>query len=461
MSVGLTGLLVVLVLIALVAGLTGTSVRAKAAAWREAARRLGVGGDAVREAGLTTPRFVATIDGFSVTVAAAARRSGDVGERIEVDGLGRISNRVELRAEDLGTEAQKAFRGPDVETGDAEFDRSVLVWGHPVLLSALLDAETRRRVRWFVESGGRVRGGAIVRAVDREISDPGGLVELVRETLALAGRLVDPADPVTRLVANAAADPVAEVRLRNLERLVERFGGRPETQAAVREALHDVDARVRVWAAARLGDEGRAVLLEHAHAGCPDDEVVVTAVRGLGPALPVEDALDLLDRARDDGRVVVEAAAIEALGRLAHPAARARLVGLLRAGEGRFTAIEAARALAAGGDPAVETHLLAALARGDEGLREVAVEALGRLGTVAAVAPLRAVAADHPFDVALRRAVGAAIAAIQERATGAAPGQLALAGGEAGALALSGDAAAGQVALAPRRPAAGRGGGDA
>jgi HEAT repeat protein len=460
-TVGLTGLLVVLVLVALVAGLTGTSVRAKAAAWREAARRLGVGGDAVREAGLTTPRFVATIDGFSVTVAAAARRSGDVGERIEVDGLGRISNRVELRVEDLGTEAQKAFRGPDVETGDTEFDRGVLVWGHPVLLSALLDAETRRRVRWFVESGGRVRGGAIVRAVDREIADPDGLVELVRETLALAGRLVDPADPVTRLAANAASDPLAEVRLRNLERLVERFPGRPETGTALHDALRDVDTRVRVWAASRLGEEGRAVLLEHAHAGCPDDEVVVTAVRGLGPELPVEGALDLLDHARDDGRVVVEAAAIEALGRLGHPAARARLVGLLRSDAGRFAAAEAARALAAAGDPAVEPHFLAALARGDAGLREVAVEALGRLGTVAAVAPLRTVAAAHPFDLALRRAVEAAIAAIQERATGAAPGQLALAGGEAGALTLSGGAAAGQVALASRRRAAGCESGDA
>jgi hypothetical protein len=462
-SVETVGLVVVMMIVSMVAGLSGAAMHATWKAWRTAARRLGVGEDAVRYLWPARLRFSAEIEGFKVTVRSSTKKRADRrgGDRIEVDSLGHIPHRIELRAESFGTGLEKAFRGADVETGDGQFDREVLVWGNPVLMSALLDVETRRRVRRVVVDGGRIWHGTLVKDVGAEITDSDRFVLLVQDSVSVVARLQEPRDPIARLAANAAHDPLGEVRLRNLERLVERFPGRPETGTALHAALRDVDARVRVWAAARLGDEGRAVLLEHAHAGCPDDEVVVTAVRGLGPALPVEDALDLLDRSRDDGRVVVEAAAIEALGRIDHPAARARLVELLRAGNGRFTAVEAARALAAGGDPAVEPHLLAALARGDEGLRLVAVEALGRLGTVAAVAPLRAVAADHPFDLALRRAVGAAIAAIQERATGAAPGQLALAGGEAGALTLSSGAAAGQVALAPRRGAAGCEGGDA
>ena len=73
-----------------------------------------------------------------------------------------------------------------------------------------------------------------------------------------------------------------------------------------------------------------------------------------------------------------------------------------------------------------------------------AARALGRVGTVAAVAPLRE-AAERRGD--LRSAARQAIAEIQARLAGAEPGQLSLAGGEAGALSLA-DGEPGRLTLA-------------
>jgi hypothetical protein len=119
----------------------------------------------------------------------------------------------------------------------------------------------------------------------------------------------------------------------------------------------------------------------------------------------------------------------------------------------------------ASGDPVpgVRRRALERLADGFAELPETAAAltaALGRAGTTAAVAPLRAVVAAHPLDLGLRGSASEAIAAIQARADGAAPGQLALAGGEAGALAIA-DAATGRVALADQSGSdAGTAGGD-
>jgi hypothetical protein len=75
-------------------------------------------------------------------------------------------------------------------------------------------------------------------------------------------------------------------------------------------------------------------------------------------------------------------------------------------------------------------------------------EALGKVGTAAAVAPLRTMASRYPFDLGLRRASRQAIAEIQSRLTGATPGQLALADGDAGQLSLTEDGREGRVSLA-------------
>ena len=67
-------------------------------------------------------------------------------------------------------------------------------------------------------------------------------------------------------------------------------------------------------------------------------------------------------------------------------------------------------------------------------MRVAAARALGRVGTTGAVLPLKGLEAR---DGAARAATRQAIALIQSRVAGAAPGQLSLAGGESGQLSLA------------------------
>jgi hypothetical protein len=66
-------------------------------------------------------------------------------------------------------------------------------------------------------------------------------------------------------------------------------------------------------------------------------------------------------------------------------------------------------------------------------------------------------ASRYPFDLGLRRASRQAIAEIQSRLTGATPGQLALADGDAGQLSLADEGREGQVSLAEQAEASAEG----
>ena len=85
---------------------------------------------------------------------------------------------------------------------------------------------------------------------------------------------------------------------------------------------------------------------------------------------------------------------------------------------------------------------------GDIAVAPAVAEALGKVGTAAAVAPLRNMAGRFPFDLGLRRASRQAIAEIQSRLTGATPGQLALADGGSGQLSLAEEGLEGRVSVA-------------
>ena len=105
----------------------------------------------------------------------------------------------------------------------------------------------------------------------------------------------------------------------------------------------------------------------------------------------------------------------------------------------------AARALGETGRPEAEAPLIGALDDPDPAVALAAAVALGRSGSAAAVAPLRQLEIASP-DAAHRRAARQAIAEIQERLTGASPGQLSLTEGETGQLSLAEDEA-GRVSL--------------
>ena len=171
-------------------------------------------------------------------------------------------------------------------------------------------------------------------------------------------------------------------------------------------------AEVRLEAARLLGDDGRPMLEELAADGSIDDAVSARAIEHLAPHVRPELARRVLEEARDTRR--------------------------------QFTAVAAARALAAAGSSADVAALLAALQDEDHALRTAAAEALGAVGTTDAVLALKAV--EVWSSDRLQKAAREAIARIQERQVGARPGQLALATGPEGQVALTEDER-GRVAL--------------
>ena len=166
-----------------------------------------------------------------------------------------------------------------------------------------------------------------------------------------------------------------------------------------------------------LGEEGRDTLVDLVTRADTGDSCAARAIVSLGERLSAKAAGAALRRALGGaGRPLTARACLEALGHR--------------------------------GLPEAEGLLLEALRSEDAPVSVAAAEALGRAGTVTAVAPLRE-AAERSGD--LRRAARQAIAEIQARLAGAEPGQLSLAGGEAGALSLA-DGEPGRLTLADGEP---------
>lgn len=351
-------------------------------AYRRVARELGLEAVSLQVGLFGTPRLTGVVRGFTVVLAEEKVGLRAV-SRITVSHLGAIPPSLEVRAETVRSRIDAALGERDAATGDDDFDAAVFLRGDAEAIAAIFTAAARVEARRLVGAGGRVHSGRVEREEPGRAAPFLRLLAATQEVLTLAGLVVAPSNPVGRLLANARKDPLPAVRRRNLELLVERHGGSHETDTALRRALHDFDPGLSLWAALRLGEDGRATLRE------------------------------LVADSRTPGAVAVGAAA----------------------------------ALARVGDDVARDRLVAALADGDGDVRLAAADALGEVGTTAAVTPLRAAIAGHPLDLALRRAAATAIDAIQARATGAAPGQLSLAGGEAGALSLADEAGRGAVAV--------------
>ena len=264
--------------------------------------------------------------------------------------------------------------------------------------------------------------------------------------VAAARRLKARGDLAGRIASNTRTEPWAGVRLANLKALTTEFRIHPATRQIVLALLADDDPEVRLQAALAAGDDGRATLTGLA-TGPASDAIASKAVAALGASLGVPRIIERLGLAREAGHASTARACLEALGACQEDAALAALVETLGAVDPVQAAV-AARALGAVGRPEGEGPLVEALGRESSEVREAAAEALGRVGTTLSVVPLRSAASAHPLDGAFRRAARQAIVGIQSRVTGASPGQLSLAGDEAGALSLADDVATGQLSLA-------------
>ena len=450
--------------------------------WREAARAAGVVGLEPSADGL---------GGWAGPLRVRLSRYADSessGTRITVSGPAMPAG-LTIRPEGLVSAIRGARGVREVEVGHDTFDAAAWVEGDATVARAVLDAPTRGALRALfggrLERPGRtpfwasgcLEGGVL--RVDVPLSAPsrgprladdhepgedsgayvylGGqehLAEVLAEVVSLARRLATPEDAARRLADNLKTEPVAAVRLQCLATLAREFADHPATGEALLAASEDPDAEVRLRAAIALGPKGREVLLALAGGEGAEDATTERAVLALGSSLTTAGAQAILRNALRTRREATARACLRALGQRRGPGVVATLAKVVAVEKPELAAV-AADALGATADAAAEAPLVAALDDPHAAVRLAAARALGRVGTIAAVLPLEE---REARDGALRAAARQAIAQIQSRARGAAPGQLSLADGESGQLSLaSGEEGglslapgeAGQLSLAP------------
>jgi HEAT repeat protein len=444
-------------------GLIDWGARTRERLWREAARATGLSD--VEESRTT---FAGRAGPLRVQLSRYG--SGEeYGTRITVSGPALPAD-LTVRPEGAATALQSLRGAREIEIGHDAFDSAAWVQGSPAVARAVLDGANRRALRALFEgrlerprlspfwATGRLDEGVlrvdvpeVVPPTRREGSDSraqgaipavgrdyvGGLdrlPEVLEAVLALARRLETPEDLPRRLADNLKSEAVAGVRAMCLTTLAREFPHHAATREALLAARVDPDAEVRLRSAIVLGAEGHDVLLAVASGEGAEDATTERAVVALGPHLTTAEARGILKDALRTRREATARACLLALGHRREPEAVSMLAKVL-AVETPELAAAAADALGATGDPSAEPALLAALGRPHPPVRAAAARALGRVGTTAAVLALKEAEAGNG---AVRAAARQAIAEIQSRAKGAAPGQLSLAGGESGRLSLAG-----------------------
>jgi hypothetical protein len=457
---------------------------ARVRAWREAARAAGVVKLEPSEGGLA---------GWAGPLRVRLSRYADSessGTRISVSGPAMPAG-LTIRPEGLVSAIRGARGLREVEVGHDTFDAAAWVEGSATVARAVLDSSTRGALRALF--GGRLQrpghtpfwaSGCLesgVLRVDVPQSAPsrgprladdyepgedsgayvylGGqehLAEVLAEVVSIARQLAAPADVARRLADNLKTEPVAAVRLQCLATLAREFADHPATGEALLAAREDPDAEVRLRAAIALGPKGREVLLAIAGGEGAEDATTERAVLALGHYLTTAEAQGILRNALRTRREATARACLGALGQRRGPGVVAALAKVLAVEKPELAAV-AADALGATADVAAEAPLVAALDGPHGAVRLAAARALGRVGTAAVVPPLKE---REAHDGAVRAAARQAIAQIQSRAKGAAPGQLSLADGESGHLSLAsgeeGDLSlAGDETRYPRTPRGG------
>ena len=354
----------------------------------------------------------------------------------------------------------------DAITGDPEFDGRVRVSGGDATALAVLPPEARTD---FLTLG---RANHLVRVADGRVTleifhkaTKEEAVDQVRTALKLAQRLVLPADGVVAgLARRAVEDRHPGVRLRAFTILAS--GDQPVEIVAnvARKLVEDPHPEVRMRAAMALGEEGFEYLSRLVLTLLPRSPFERDGHAGTEVAPQADDntpAEVLLLRQADERAAAAahEECRALALAHLVSRQKRERVLPLVKealraSGPLRVAALVAVTKI---GDASLEAEMIAAHESDVPQVRVAAIEALGAIGTAAAVPHLRAQAErSGPLDFELRRTVDEAVAKIQARLQGAAAGQVALAdaesGSAAGRVSLMEDGAAGRVALAPDPP---------
>jgi hypothetical protein len=424
--------------------------------WAESARKAGMT-DVEEERGLWSKRlFTARAGSHEVRFERYARLKDDHGVRAVIAG----DSGLTLRAEKSVVAVERALGAREIELGEEAFDAAVFVEGEPAVLRAVLDVETRRRLRLLVEGHIPVRGlveglPAHAAVVDGdlviEVQFPDDEVlrrrmeAVMEEPLALATRLKRPPSLIKGLVESLRTETEWRLRRETLRLMAETFPNHSATREVLQRACEDEHQEVQLEAALNLFDSvGQATLLQIASRETADDAVAAKAISSLGRALPLERALATLAQALRTRRLLTARACVDVAAEWGGPQAMDVLAKVAQL-EGGDLALAAVRALGRSyfAGRAAEAALIHALAGEPHELRLAAAESLGRAGSAAAVLPLQEA---EERDNGLRKAVREAVARIQARASGT-PGQLSLAAGGEGQVSLADAEPRGRVSL--------------
>lgn len=341
---------------------------------------------------------------------------------------------------------------PAADTGDPAFDGLIAVGGRVGAVRALLPAPARHAIATLARGAAvRLRKGEFAYEIFERVTNANRLTALIHSARTALRTLPHLSDVSAALAEAAHSDPVSGVRARCLATLLSEEPDHPRTSGALDAALADPSDSVRVVAATALGERGVPVLREIAMREEGDEEPSARAITLLGRHLPVEQTLAILDSALGRKRLAVAAAAIESLGRSGDAAAFPRLLAVLH-GDDTGLAVIAADALGDAASPATELALIQALASSSNPpLQRAITRALGRAGSIAAIAHLRAMLASGECHSSLVPTVQQAIAAIQARLPDASPGQVSLAEGEAGQVALADESDSGRLSIVDKQ----------
>lgn len=252
----MSGALLSLLLVGLFGGVAAVSLRqgrARHKALTGLAERLDL---TVVRGSLTKPWLLTgEFRGFDVNIRTDANSDGDDVTWVELSG-GELDPAMTVRKVGLTTALTKAFRGPDIEVGDAGFDAAVQVLGDDATMVALMDHRTREQVGKQLPDGTRLSEGTLSYSRQGFWRDVDGMVRRI-EILADLGRRLTlaPEDIPARLSSNATGDPLVAVRLRNLRLLLSSYPGHSAADAAVQAASEDESVWMRIEAACYLGEE--------------------------------------------------------------------------------------------------------------------------------------------------------------------------------------------------------------
>ena len=390
-------------------------VRPPSQHWRTVAGQLGL----VRHVGGNQPTLSGTFCGKKVKIGV-----NELGYRVEVDGAPR----------GLRLSAEPFVGGQrDITVGDPQFDRLVHLQVDELHLVGLLSANVRKRTIDLVGQGVVVDSG--VAGVRRMGSTPNPqeVKKLVVEMTELVSSLGPEEDKVAEyaLFRNFCDDPLTTVRKRNLEILLHHYPGLVATEAT-RKGRNNDDAKIQFLCAeysrdvdiliglvrGELANEAwRAMLKLGFKSEC---ESIVREIMEDSqiPLTENPDVLHWLGELKLNDLVDLSMARVEAL--MKSSGKKAMTIKVLEAFSQAMAVLDA---------PGAASLLLKIAAEPVGGARVAAVKALGVVGTVDVVEPLRQLGS-------MQTTVQTSIAQIQARA-----------GGNVGALSLA-EVGGGELSLA-------------